>query len=131
MTEQPSQPEAHGVRIDTQPGSATISIGGNPLPPGTVSGYVLEHDIHAGRLPLLVLHTRQPAHVAFEGLARVAVGVPQTPGDLVKEFLAQVDPVILDQEALNRSDYGGGKGATARAMLAILAEWATGQKAGD
>jgi hypothetical protein len=44
----------------------------------------------------------------------------------VAAFLAEVDPVLLDQQALNRSDYGGGEGATARAMLATLTEWATG-----
>jgi hypothetical protein len=43
---------------------------------------------------------------------------------VVAAFLAEVDPVLLDQEALNRSDYGGGHGATARAMLATLTEWA-------
>jgi hypothetical protein len=64
----------------------------------------------------------------WEGLARVAVGVSQTPGDLVAAFLAEVDPVLLDQEALNRADYGGGLGATARAMLATLTEWARGGK---
>jgi hypothetical protein len=129
VTETPSQPEAHGVHIDAQPGSAVIRIDGTALPAGTVTGYVLEHSI-ADALPMLILHTRQPDHTAFDGLARVAVGVPQTPGELVAAFLAEVDPVLLDQEALNRSDYGGGPGATARAMLATLTEWALGRKAG-
>jgi hypothetical protein len=129
MTEQPIQPQAHGVRIDAQPGHATIALDGNTLPPGVVTGYVLEHSI-ADALPLLILHTRQPDGAAFEGLARVAVGVPKTPGDIVAGFLAEVDPVLLDQEALNRSDYGGGEGATARAMLQTLTEWARGGKAG-
>lgn len=122
MTE---QPQAHGVRIDAQPGHATISLDGTPLPPGLVTGYVLEHSV-ADSLPMLILHTRQPEGAAFEGLARVAVGVSKTPGDLVAAFLAEVDPVLLDQEALNRSDYGGGPGATARAMLATLTDWAQG-----
>lgn len=124
MTE--SQPQARGVRIDAQPGHATIALDGNTLPAGAVTGYVLEHSI-AEALPLLILHTRQPDGAAFEGLARVAVGVPQTPADIVTAFLAEVDPVLLDQEALNRSDYGGGPGATARAMLATLADWARGK----
>ncbi|MFF8910509.1 hypothetical protein [Streptomyces olivaceoviridis] len=100
---------------------------GTPLPAGTVTGYVLEHSI-ADALPMLVLHTRQPDHTTFEGLARVAVGVPKTPGELVAAFLAEVDPVLLDQAALNRADYSGGEGATARAMLATLTEWALGGK---
>ncbi|MGP3737913.1 hypothetical protein ACTWJ9_33560 (plasmid) [Streptomyces sp. GDS52] len=123
MTEPPAEPQAHGVRIDAQPGHATISIGGTPLPPGTVTGYVVQHDIAAG-LPTLILHTRQPDGTAFEGLARVAVGIPQTPASVIATFLREVDPVLLDQEALNRADYGGGPGATARAMLATLSEWA-------
>jgi hypothetical protein len=129
VTEQPDQPQAHGVHIDAQPGHATISLDGTPIPAGTVTGYVLEHAV-AEALPMLILHTRQSDSVAFEGLARVAVGVSQTPGDLVAAFLAEVDPVLLDQEAVNRSDYGGGPGATARAMLATLTEWARGGTAG-
>jgi hypothetical protein len=129
VTDTPAEPQAHGVRIDAQPGSATISVNGNTLPAGTVTGYVLEHAI-AEALPTLVLHTRQPDHVAFDGLARVAVGIPKTPGEIVAGFLAEVDPVLLDQTALNRADYGGGEGATARAMLATLLEWARGGKAG-
>jgi hypothetical protein len=128
-TDSPSQPQARGVRIDAQPGHATIALDGNALPPGAVTGYVLEHSI-AEALPLLILHTRQSDGVAFEGLARVAVGVPTTPADVITGFLAEVDPVLLDQQALNRSDYGGGPGATARAMLAVLAEWARGGKGG-
>ena len=123
MTETPAEPQAHAVHIDAQPGHATIRIDGEALPAGSVTGYVLQHDV-AAALPTLVIHTRQPDGAAFEGLARVAVGVPQTPGEIVARFLAEVDPVLLDQEALNRSDYGGGPGATARAMLATLTDWA-------
>ena len=130
MAEQPTEPQAHGVHIDAQPGHATISIDGQPLPAGTVTGYVLQHDVSAA-LPTLILHTRQPTGTVFDGLARVAVGVPKTPADLITEFLDAVDPQILDQEALNRADYGGGPGATARAMLATLTEWARTGQAGN
>jgi hypothetical protein len=129
VTDTPEDPQAHAVRIDAQPGHATISIDGTPMPPGTVTGYTVQHDILGG-LPMLLLHTRQPDGAAFEGLARVAVGVTKTPGEIVAGFLAEVDPEILDQTALNRSDYGGGPGATARAMLQTLTEWAHGGKAG-
>ena len=124
MTETPTEPEARGVRIDAQPGHATIALDGTPLPAGQVTAYSLHHDV-AAQLPVLVLHTRQPAGAAFDGLARVAVGVERSPGEIVAAFLAQVDPALLDQEAMNRADYGGGRGATARAMLATLTEWAT------
>ncbi|WP_051947307.1 hypothetical protein [Streptomyces scabiei] len=129
MTEQPVEPQACGVRIDAQPGHATIRIDGTALPAGQVTGYTLSHDIQAA-LPTLVLHTRQPDGAAFEGLARVAVGVATSPAQIVAEFLAAIDPVLLDQAALNRADYGGGEGATARAMLATLTEWAHGGKDG-
>ncbi|MGA5670075.1 hypothetical protein ACPCTG_31915 [Streptomyces pseudogriseolus] len=125
MTEQPAEPQAHAVHIDGQPGHARISIAGTPLPPGTVTGYTLQHDVLGG-LPMLVLHTRQPEGATFDGLARVAVGVTRTPGEIVAAFLAEIDPELLDQQALNRSDYGGGPGATARAMLQTLTDWAKG-----
>lgn len=129
MTEQPTEPQARGVRIDAQPGHAAISLDGVTLPRHEVTGYTLKHSIR-DQLPTLVLYTRQTDSVVWEGLARVAVGVPQSPGELVAAFLSEVDPVLLDQEALNRSDYGGGEGATARAMLQTLAEWARGGKGG-
>ncbi|GAA3153625.1 hypothetical protein ACFQ0X_43625 [Streptomyces rectiviolaceus] len=125
----PSEPQAHGVRIDAQPGSATITLDGQALPAGTVTGYTIQHNVHEA-LPTLLLHTCQPEGVLWQGFARVAVAIDQSPGDLIAEFLAAVDPVLLDQEALNRSDYGGGPGATAVAMLATLTEWARGQRAG-
>ncbi|MFE0206997.1 hypothetical protein [Streptomyces sp. NPDC058985] len=123
MTQQPTEPQAHAVHIDGQPGQATIRIAGEALPPGTVTGYILQHDISAA-LPTLILHTRQPDGVAFDGLARVAVGIPKTPSDVIVAFLAEIDPEQLDREALNRSDYGGGPAATARAMLQTLTEYA-------
>lgn len=128
MTATPEQPQAYGVRIDAQPGSATIRLDGTPLPAEQVTGYTLSHSI-ADALPTLLLRTRQPDGLAWEGLARVAVGVEKSPGDLVAAFLAEVDPVLLDQAALNRADYGGGPGATARAMLATLMDWAQGKGA--
>jgi hypothetical protein len=119
----PEQPTAHGVRIDAQPGHAAISIDGTPVPQGQVTGYTLHHSI-ARELPTLVLHTRQPDSVLWEGLARVAVSVDKPASQTIVAFLAQVDPTELDRAALNRTDYGGHKGDTARAMLQTLAEWA-------
>lgn len=122
----PEQPEAHGVRIDGQPGHATISIDGTPLPPGQVTGYVLEHSI-ADALPMLVLHTRQPDGILWEGLARVAVAVPQEPGEAVAGFLAGIDPAALERAALDRPDLDGGKHGVTAAILQQLADWAQGK----
>ena len=125
MTEQPPQPQAHGVHIQAGPIDATVSIDGTPIPAAQLTGYVLEHAV-GDSVPRLTLHARQPDSTVFDGLARVAVGISKSPGEIVASFLAEVDPVLLDQEALNRSDYGGGQGATARAMLATLTDWAKG-----
>lgn len=127
MTDTPTEPQAHAVRIDAQPGHARISIDGTPLPAGTVTGYTLQHDIIGG-LPLTVLHTRQPDGVVFEGLARVAVGVTDTPGDIVAAFLAQIDPGTLENAALNRDDLGNEKYALTRAMLRQITDWARGEQ---
>lgn len=122
----PAEPQAHGVHITAGPVDATVRIDGTPIPAGQLTGYVLEHAV-GDSVPRLILHTRQPDSVAFEGLAKVAVGIPKTPGEIVASFLAEVDPVLLDQAALNRADYSGGPGATAVAMLATLTEWAQGK----
>jgi hypothetical protein len=127
VAETPTEPQAHGVHIDAQPGHATISINGRPLPAGSVTGYTLQHDI-VGGLPLIVLHTRQPDGAAFDGFARVAVGVTDTPGDIVAGFLAQLDPAALENAALNRDDLGNGKHDLTRAMLRQIIDWARGEQ---
>ncbi|WP_055693974.1 hypothetical protein [Streptomyces prasinopilosus] len=127
MTDTPAEPQAHAVRINAQPGHASIIIDGTPLPAGTVTGYTLQHDI-AGGLPLVVLHTRQPDGTAFEGLARVAVGIADTPGDIVTAFLTQIDPAALENAALNRDDLGHQKYDLTRAMLRQAAAWARGEQ---
>lgn len=126
MTETPDQPQAHGVRIEAQPGHATITLDDNPLPPGQVTGYTLTHSI-ADQLPGLILHTRQPEGVVWEGLARVAVADPgQDEASVIRGFLAAVDPAALENAALNRDDLGNGQYDLTRAMLRQLAEWAGG-----
>jgi len=123
----PEQPTAHGVRIDTQPGDATISLDGNLLPRGQVTGYVLQHDIHHNALPEIVLHTRQPAGVIFEGLATVAVAAPTNPGDVIEQFLNGIDPAALERAALDRPDLQDGKHQVTAAILKQLADWAQGR----
>lgn len=126
MTDAPSEPAARGVRIDAQPGSATIALNGTTLPADQVTGYQLEHSI-ADTLPMLILHTRQPDGVAFEGLARVAVAVPHDPGDAIADFVLGLDPAALQQAALDRDDLSGGKTETTEAILKQIADWARGR----
>ncbi|GAA0501512.1 hypothetical protein [Streptomyces olivaceiscleroticus] len=124
--QRPAQPEAYGVHIDAGPGHADIRLNGEVLPREQVAGYTLHHHSVAEALPTLILNTRQPDGIVWQGLARVAVGVQQDPGEVIAAFLDSVDPDVLDRAALNRTDLGSGKGAVARAMLTTLAEWAQG-----
>lgn len=121
----PSEPTVHGVRIDAQPGHATISIDGQPLPSGRVVGYQITHDV-ANELPMLVLHIREPASVAFEGLARVAVAEQPDAGQAIADFVSNLDPAALQRAAFERDDLSGGKTETTEAILRQIAEWALG-----
>lgn len=115
------------MQIDAAPGRATIRLNGEPLPANQVTGYVLEHDV-AAALPTLVLHTRQPDHVLWQGLARVAIAAPeQDDGQIVAAFLANIDPARLEATALERDDLDGSRHELTRAMLAQLADWAQGR----
>ncbi|WP_416520004.1 hypothetical protein [Streptomyces achromogenes] len=125
----PAEPTAHGVRIDAQPGHATITLDGTPLPAGQVVGYELQHDI-ANTLPMLVLHIRQPAGAVWEGLVRVAVADPQhDAGEHIAAFLAGINPAALEGAALERDDLGNDRYSLTAAILATLADWARGRGA--
>ena len=123
----PNEPETYGVQIDAQPGEVTIRLNGELLPPGQLTGYVLQHDVH-GALPTLVLHTRQPDSVHWEGLARVAVAAPeQDPGAAITTFLANIDAAALQRAALNRDDLDGTSTELTTGMLRQLADIAQGR----
>ncbi|MFB7592314.1 hypothetical protein [Streptomyces sp. NPDC056169] len=125
----PIEPSTHGVQIDAQPGRAEIRVDGRPLPIDQVTGYVLEHDV-AVALPTLILHTRQPNHVQWQGLARVAVAEQADPGPAIAAFLRSVDAAALESTALNRDDLDGTRHELTRALLAQLADYALGKAAG-
>lgn len=127
MSSETPTPDVHGVRIDAQPGDATITIDGAPLPRGQLTGYVLQHDIHQA-LPSLILHTRQSESVLFEGLATVAVAVQQSDATaMMVQFLQGIDPTALQRAALDRDDLDGGKTGVTEAILRQLTEWVQGQ----
>ena len=127
MTEQPDEPQAHGVRIDASPGDAVITIDGTPMPRGQVVGYRLEHDV-ANALPMLIVHTRQPEGVLWEGLARVAVADPgQDIGEEIADFLGSMNPAAVEGAALEREDLENGKYSVTAAILKTLADWARGR----
>lgn len=120
MTEQ--TPTAHGVRIDAQPGRASIRLDGAEVGHDVI-GYTLQHDVH-GALPQLVLHTRQPGGAIFEALAHVMVADTTPPAETIRAFLRTVSPAELEQAALNREDLGDERYALAQAMLFQLMDWA-------
>jgi hypothetical protein len=121
------EPRAYGVRIDAQPGHATITLDGTPVPREQVTGYVLEHSI-ADALPMLLLHTRQPSGVVWEGLARVAVADPQHDiGKQIADFLGNISPGALEGAALERDDLSDERYGLTAAMLRTLAAWAQGK----
>ncbi|WP_093803889.1 hypothetical protein [Streptomyces sp. Wb2n-11] len=121
----PATPSAYGVRIDAQPGHASITLDGHRIPQGQVAGYTLQHSI-PDALPTLVLHTRQSDGLLWEGIARVAVATEQDPGEAIAAFLGSIDPTALSQAALNRNDLDGTKHEITRAILQQLADWAQG-----
>ncbi|MFF3547048.1 hypothetical protein ACFYXD_35085 [Streptomyces platensis] len=118
----PTEPTAYGVLIDAQPGSVSIRLDGAEIGPDVI-GYTIQHDVH-GALPQLVLHTRQSVGVAFEGLAHVMVADTTPPTETIRAFLRTVNPIQLEQAALERDDLGNERYDLTRAMLAQLADWA-------
>ncbi|MFC8008659.1 hypothetical protein [Streptomyces cinereoruber] len=122
----PTEPTVHSVRIDAQPGHANILLDNAPLPADQITGYVLEHSI-TNALPTLLLHTRQPGHVQWQGLARVAVVEQVDPGPVIADFLRAINPAALDQAALGRDDLDGSPNELTKAMLAQLIDWAEGR----
>lgn len=117
------QPAAHGVRIEAQPGYASVRLDGQELPREQITGYTLHHSV-ADSLPTLLLRTRQPSGATWEGLARVAVATERPASQTILAFLSGVDPIELNRAALDRTDLGSEQGAVARAMLQTLTEWA-------
>ncbi|MYW43054.1 hypothetical protein [Streptomyces sp. SID161] len=123
----PASTPAHGVRIDAQPGHATISIDGTPLPAGQVIGYELQHYI-ASSLPMLVLHVRQPTGTVWEGLARVAVADPQHDvGEQIASFVSNLNPAAVQGAALERDDLGNDRTSVTEAILKTITDWAQGR----
>lgn len=120
-----STPTRHNVVIDAQPGHANVSIDDAEVG-NYVVGYTLEHDV-ANALPLLILQVRHPAGAIFDGLARIAIAVPQEPDEAIAQFLASIEPSALENAALNRDDLQNVKYDLTRAMLAQLADWALGR----
>ncbi|MFJ5886883.1 hypothetical protein [Streptomyces californicus] len=124
MTAPSMADEPRHVRITADGVMGTVTVDGTDISK-SVQGYNLEHRV--GSAPLLVLYTAPHRGLDFDGLAHVAIGDQQDPGDTVAAFLANVDPAALQRAALNRDDLDGTPHELTRAMLHTLADMALGK----
>ncbi|MFF6931494.1 hypothetical protein [Streptomyces californicus] len=114
----------HQVRLTSNGLTGSVEIDGTDVS-SSVQGFNLEARL--GSTPLLVLYAAPQTGVQFDGLAHVAVGDQQDPGDTVAAFLANIDPAALSRAALNRDDLDGTPHELTRAMLQTLADMALGK----
>ncbi|MEV0257719.1 hypothetical protein AB0H82_26110 [Streptomyces sp. NPDC050732] len=113
------------VRITAEGGRAVLRVDGVDHS-RAVSAYTIRQ--LAGEPAEVVLQlARGRADAAFEGYARVAVGVPYEPGDAAAQFLSAIDARLLEKSALARPDLDGGEHGFTKAVLAQLGEWARGE----
>ncbi|WP_073947568.1 hypothetical protein [Streptomyces kebangsaanensis] len=117
--------QLHQVRITANQATATLALDGRNISK-MVSGYSLSQQRGETAEVLLFLSPRVTNE--FEGLARVAVGVPPDPGPAAAAFLSAIDAGELEKTVLSRHDLmDGGPNELTRAMLRLLQEWAAGQ----
>lgn len=98
-------------------GHGDMSIDGQPIP--EVDG--IDVRIRPGQPTVVTLHHQADLDLTGSGL--VQSNVDQDPGELVAEFLDQIDPQLLEQTALMNADASQSLTGT---MLAQLAAWARG-----
>ncbi|MEV2259211.1 hypothetical protein AB0J13_11190 [Streptomyces anulatus] len=124
MTAPSMADQPHQVRLTSNGLTGSVEIDGTDIT-SSIQGYNLEARV--GSAPLLVLYATPQTGVAFEGLAHVAVGDQQDPGDTVAAFLANIDPAALSRAALDRDDLDGTPHELTRAMLMQLTDMALGR----
>ncbi|MGW0952838.1 hypothetical protein [Streptomyces sp. NPDC002545] len=116
--------QLHQVQITASQVSGSVALDGRDISK-VVSGYSLSQQ--AGKPAELLLFLNARAKDDFEGLARVAVGVPPDPGPAAAAFLGAIDAGELEKHVLSRHDLmDGGPHELTRAMLRLLQEWASG-----
>ncbi|MEV0438411.1 hypothetical protein AB0I84_13965 [Streptomyces spectabilis] len=113
--------EVHQVRI-AMDGRKTFEIDGMDYS-RVVAAYTL-HQQAGSPAELVIQYTSVPA---FDGYARVAVGVPHEPGEAAARFLSAIDAGLLEKAALARADLDGGQHGFTKAVLAQLGQWARGE----
>ncbi|WJV48899.1 hypothetical protein [Streptomyces flavofungini] len=116
--------EAHQVRI-AMDGSKTIEVDGIDYS-RVVAAYTL-HQQAGGPAELVIQCASGRTVPAFDGYARVAVGVPYEPGEAAARFLSAIDASLLEKAALARPDLDGGQHGFTKAVLAQLQQWARGE----
>lgn len=119
--------DPHQVRITSGAGGGTVALDGVDLS-RLVQGYTL-HQV-AGQPAQLMLEFAPGRPVAeYDGLARVAVGVPYEPGEAADRFLAAIDAQLLEEAAMHRMDLAGGRFTAA--VVEQLRQWARGEADGE
>ncbi|MFE2578867.1 hypothetical protein [Streptomyces sp. NPDC059378] len=117
--------QLRGFRITASQAIGLVALDGRDISK-QVSGYSLRQQ--AGQPAELVLFLTPLGKDEFEGLARVAVGVPPDPGPAAAAFLSAIDAGELERHALSRHDLmDGSPNELTRAMLRLLQEWASGR----
>ncbi|WP_329492528.1 hypothetical protein OG618_37175 (plasmid) [Kitasatospora sp. NBC_01246] len=93
-----------------------------------VRGYGLRHFV--GEPPEAVLYlAKGRVSSLFDGLVRVVVADEQPDtGEAVATFLAGIDPDLLANAVLRRTDLDGGRNELTRAALRQLIDWAQGRE---
>ncbi|MGW2985295.1 hypothetical protein [Streptomyces goshikiensis] len=115
--------DPHRVRITSDVSGGAVALDGVDLS-RLVQGYTLHQS--AGQPAQLILEFAPGRPVAdYDGLARVAVGVPYEPGEAAERFLAAIDVALLEQAAMHRMDLAGGRFTAA--VVDQLRQWARGE----
>lgn len=119
--------DPHHVRITSDAGVGTVALDGVDLS-HLVQGYRLHQA--AGQPAQLILEFAPGRPDAeYDGLARVAVGVPYEPGEAAERFLSAIDVRLLEQTAMHRMDLAGGQFTAA--VVEQLRQWARGEVDGE
>lgn len=130
MTEQQPEPTRHVVAHVNAVGRGTLSVNGRDM---TNEVYGFEVRSMARETPQVALHMLAGHAVDFDGDALVTVVQHDAGADpaAIATWLRGIDPAVLQGAVLARTDLGTEPHALTAAMLATLAEWASGRPTPD
>ena len=110
-------------RLSPNPvGPGTVEIEGDDIT-DRVAG--VQVDAAVGQPTVLTIHVQAGGVIEGDGIVQVANPSDVDDAEIICDFLANVDPALLEQEAFRR--LGPGQMNTTAAALAVLADLARGQ----